>query len=304
MLKIAFSDCYNHPLPVGHRFPMLKYDLIPEQLIYEGIISKVNLFDPGLIDEQWIVLIHKDEYWNKLKNGNLSRLEERRIGFVYSQNLVHREAVIMNGTIQSAVYALQYGVSFNIAGGTHHAYADKGEGFCLLNDNAIAANYLLQNNLVQKVLIVDLDVHQGNGTARIFQHQSNVFTFSMHCISNIYSNKEYSDLDIELAANTQDEEYLTQLDMHLNQVLEDFVPDFVFYQSGVDVLATDKLGKLSLTIGGCMERDKIVFEKCKKYNIPVAVNMGGGYSERISDIVDAHCNTFKAAISILGSDWN
>jgi len=302
MLKIAYSECYNHPLQEGHRFPMLKYDLIPEQLLYGGIISRSNLFDPGPLNEQWVTLTHTNQYWKKLREGTLSKQEERRIGFVYSKELVYRELVIMNGTIQAAKYALRYGVSFNIAGGTHHAYADMGEGFCLLNDNAIAANFLLENNLAKKILIVDLDVHQGNGTASIFQNQSNVFTFSMHCSSNIYSKRETSDLDIELEANTGDDEYLTQLSKHLTNVLNQFMPDFIFYQSGVDVLETDKLGKLSLSKNGCKERDQIVFKNCINRNIPVAVNMGGGYSERISDIVDAHCNTFESAIDIFGNN--
>jgi acetoin utilization deacetylase AcuC-like enzyme len=301
MLTIAFSDCYNFPLPEGHRFPMLKYDLIPEQLMYEGIISRNNLFVPDIIDEKWIVLTHSSEYWNKLKNGALSLEEMRRIDFAYSQDLIHREVVIVSGTIQSAYYALKHGVSFNVAGGTHHAYVDKGEGFCFLNDNAIAANYLIANSLAKRILIVDLDVHQGNGTASIFQYRSNVFTFSMHCISNIYSTKEYSDLDIELLANTSDDEYLAFLTKHLNTIFHQFKPDFVFYQAGVDVLITDKLGKLSMTKEGCQERDYIIFKKCKEYKVPVAVNMGGGYSERIADIVDAHCNTFKAANSVFSS---
>lgn len=298
MLKIAFSNIYNHPLPEGHRFPMLKYDLIAEQLLYEGTVSKDNFFAPEALSDEIITLTHTHEYWEKLKGLKLNKIEERRSGFPLSHELIERESVIMNGTVLATYYAARYHVAFNIAGGTHHAYSNKAEGFCLLNDNAIAANYLLHKKLAEKVLIVDLDVHQGNGTAEIFQDNPDVFTYSVHCVKNLFSQKERSNLDIELEIGVEDKEYLKKLHDSLPEVINKFRPDFMFYQAGVDVLSTDKLGQLNLTRQGCMERDRFVFELSKSHNLPVVVNMGGGYSSRISDIVEAHCNTFRVANQI------
>jgi acetoin utilization deacetylase AcuC-like enzyme len=295
MFKVAWSEIFAHPLPEGHRFPMIKYDLIPEQLIYEGTISQSDLFKPNILSEDLIELTHKKEYWNRLKNLELSASEIRRTGFPLSENLVERESCIMNGTLMAAEFALKDGVAFNSAGGTHHAFTNKGEGFCLLNDIAIAANYLLEKKLAKKVLVTDLDVHQGNGTAEIFQNNDRVFTFSMHGEKNFPMQKEKSSLDIGLPDNITDDAYLRILKETLPRLIEETEPDFIFYQSGVDVLSTDKLGRLSLSKEGCRERDKIVLSLCKHNNIPVAVSMGGGYSEKISDIVEAHCNTYRVA---------
>jgi acetoin utilization deacetylase AcuC-like enzyme len=298
MLKVAWSPVYNHPLPEGHRFPMVKYDLIPEQLVWEGTLRPDNFFEPDPLPESQIILTHTIEYWHKLKSLTLDPLDARRTGFPLTRELVNREIVIMDGTIKSAGYALENGVSLNVAGGTHHAYAYKGEGFCLLNDHAIAANYLLENRLVKQILIVDLDVHQGNGTASIFAGKSEVFTFSMHARNNIFSKKEFSDLDIELPDGVKDKNYLEILDYNLKMLIDKVEPDFIFYQSGVDVLESDKLGKIALSRTGCAERDRIVLETCSKNRIPVEISMGGGYSPRISDIVEAHCNTFRKAMDI------
>ncbi|MFN6943867.1 MAG: histone deacetylase [Cytophagaceae bacterium] len=295
MLKIAWSDIYNHPLPEGHRFPMLKYDLIPEQLLYEGTIEKENLFYPSPVDEKIILLAHKKSYWDKLKSLSLSKQEERRSGFPLSAELVEREVLIAGGTVQTALYAFDYGVSMNVAGGTHHAFSDAAEGFCLLNDIAIAANYLLKKNLAYKILIIDLDVHQGNGTAEIFADNENVFTFSIHGKNNFPHKKQTSDLDVALEDSTGDEDYLNILKENLDYLFEYVRPDFVFYQSGVDILSSDKLGKISLSREACKERDRMVFTYCIRHNIPVSVTMGGGYSDRIIDIVEAHCNTFRLA---------
>ena len=298
MLKIAWSPIYAHPLPEGHRFPMLKYELIPEQLIHEGTIDKDNLFSPFKVDEKFILLSHDKFYWEKLKTLQLEKNEIRRIGFPLSQQLVERETTIVQGTIENAKFALEHGISMNCAGGTHHAGKDFGEGFCLLNDIAIASHFLLDQRLRKRILIVDLDVHQGNGTANIFQGQKEVFTFSMHGEKNFPLIKPKSNLDIPLPDGTNDELYLNLLNENLSKIIKSFDPDFIFYQSGVDILETDKLGRLSVTKDGCAERDKMVFEKCKSNSIPVAVCMGGGYSERINDIVEAHCNTFRLAQSI------
>lgn len=298
MVKIAWHPLYAHPLPEGHRFPMLKYELIPEQLIHEGVISSVNLFEPKPLAESVILWTHQKQYWEDLRDLKLEPRAQRRIGFPLSAQLVEREVIIARGTIDAALFAIENGIAFNIAGGTHHAGSNWGEGFCLLNDQAIAANYLLNKGLVSKILIVDLDVHQGNGTAEIFEKQSSVFTFSMHGEKNFPFRKEHSDLDIGLDDGIGDEAYLHKLRETLPILFEQHKPDFVFYLAGVDVLASDKLGKLCLSKEGCAERDRIVLQYCKEMGIPVQISMGGGYSPHIKDIVDAHCNTFKIAIDI------
>ena len=298
MLKIAYSDLYAHPLPEGHRFPMEKYTLLPEQLVYEGTVGEENFFVPLALDEKWITNTHQHAYYEKLKQLQLSKSEIRKTGFPLSERLVQREIHIMHGSVQAAIYALEHGVAMNIAGGTHHAFTDRGEGFCLLNDIAIASNYLLDNNLVKKVLVVDLDVHQGNGTAEIFQKKKEVFTFSMHGASNYPMHKEQSDLDVALPDKTDDKTYLKILRENFYPLLDAFQPDFMVFQSGVDVLATDKLGRLGLSIQGCKERDRIVLEAAKQNKIPIMCCMGGGYSEKISQIIEAHANTYRLAQEI------
>ncbi|MBD1384871.1 histone deacetylase [Mucilaginibacter rigui] len=295
MLKIAYDPIYAHPLPPGHRFPMLKYELIPEQLLHEGIITADSLFSPNAVDEATIMLTHDADYWHQLRDLSLSPKEQRRIGFPLSARLVEREVRIAQGTIDGCQYAFEYGVAFNVAGGTHHAGSNWGEGFCMLNDQAIAANYLLNNKLATSILIIDLDVHQGNGTAEIFEREPRVFTFSMHGDKNFPFRKETSDLDIPLPDGIADDEYLGLLKDTLPGLIEKHKPDFIFYLSGVDILESDKLGKLALSKEACKERDRFVFEQCKQKNIPVQVSMGGGYSPQIKDIVEAHSNTFKVA---------
>jgi len=298
MLKIAYSPIYKYELPNGHRFPMIKYELIPEQLLYEGTIKEGNFFHPDAATEETILLTHDAKYWEKLKSQQLTAKEIRKIGFPMSSQLVKRGTHIANGTFQCALYAQQFGIAMNIAGGTHHSFTNHGEGFCVFNDIAIAANKLLSSNLVNKILIVDLDVHQGNGTAQIFRNENRVFTFSMHGAKNYPTKKEQSDLDIGLPDKTEDAFYLKTLRETLPYLIDQFEPDFIFYLSGVDVLKTDKLGRLNLSIEGCKERDKIVLESCRKNQIPVAVSMGGGYSERLTHIVEAHANTYRLAQEI------
>lgn len=295
MLKIAWSDVFAHSLPAGHRFPMEKYDLLPEQLLYEGTITSENLFAPEPLPEQFILDTHDATYWQRLRDLQLTPSEVRKTGFPYSKDLIRRETVIMNGTLLATEFALTYGIGMNIAGGTHHAFTDRGEGFCLLNDIAIAANYLLRYKGIRKILVVDLDVHQGNGTAQIFRHEPRVFTFSMHAGHNYPFHKETSDLDIPLAEGTDDKTYLAILKETLPRLLDEQQPEFVFFQSGVDVLATDKLGKLGMTIAGCKARDRLVLELCHRHKLPVTVSMGGGYSKQIAHILEAHANTFRLA---------
>jgi acetoin utilization deacetylase AcuC-like enzyme len=298
MLRIAFHPFYVHPLPEGHRFPMIKYELIPEQLLYEGSIAPENIFAPAPCTDEIILLTHTPAYLQKLQDQTLSAKEQRHIGFPQSPQLTARELIITQGTIDCCRFAFQHRIAFNAAGGTHHAFAGRGEGFCLLNDFAVAANYLLQQQPASRILIIDLDVHQGNGTAKIFEHEPRVFSFSMHGRHNYPFHKEKSDLDIELEDGTGDELYLQLLEAHLVQVLQTVQPDFAFYLAGTDILATDKFGKLKISIGGCRQRDEMVFALLKQNNIPCTVAMGGGYSADIKILVEAHCNTFRAALSV------
>ncbi len=297
MVYIAYDKIYAHPLPEGHRFPMLKYELIPEQLIYEGLVGQSNFIQPSEVSEEDILLTHEASYWNKLKTLSLSFAEVRRMGFPISEALIKRERIIAQGSIDVALLALKNGVGFNVAGGTHHAGSNWAEGFCMLNDQAIAANVLIHKHSIKKVLIVDLDVHQGNGTAEIFQNDARVFTFSMHGKNNFPYRKTDSDLDIHLEDQTQDDDYLALLKPHYEQILNNFQPDFIFYQAGVDVLSSDTLGRLSLSLNACKQRDEIVIAEAKKRNIPISISMGGGYSKDIRIIVDAHCNTYRTAIN-------
>jgi acetoin utilization deacetylase AcuC-like enzyme len=299
MLYIAHHPIYAHPLPEGHRFPMEKYVLIPMQLEYEGVITQENIFTPELCPIETVLLTHTKPYVDKLLQQTLTTKEQREIGFPQSQALTKREFIITQGTIDCCFYAYKYGISLNVAGGTHHAFADKGEGFCLLNDVAVASNYLLHKKLADCILIVDLDVHQGNGTASIFKNNPNVFTFSMHGQHNYPFRKEASSLDIGLADGTTTEVYLQILETHVEPLIKKIQPNIIMYIAGVDILETDKFGKLSISKQGCAKRDEMVLALSKHYKTPTVVSMGGGYSADIRVIVDAHCNTYKLASNYL-----
>ena len=298
MLKIAHHVIYNHPLKEGHRFHMEKYDLLTQQLIYEGTCNEDNFFEPEIPNNKHFFTVHEPEYFFDLLNITLDQKAARRIGFPLSEVLIEREMIIADGTMKASEFALQHGIAMNIAGGTHHAFTNKGEAFCMLNDQAIGAKYLQNKGLVKKALIVDLDVHQGNGTAEIFKNDDAVFTFSMHGKSNYPFVKEQSDLDIALENETKDDEYLTILKETLPKLINQEKPNFIYYLCGVDVLETDKLGKLSLTIEGCKERDRFVLQTCFDHKIPVMCSMGGGYSAAINIVVEAHANTFRLAQEI------
>lgn len=298
MIKVAWHPSYVHPVPDGHRFPMEKYELLPMRLIREGIISEDNFFEPsqGLT---YNLDVHDSEYLRRLFNLELTKKEERASGFTLSQELIQRELRITNGTVEGALWALNNrSAAFNIAGGTHHASANKAEGFCLLNDQAIASSYLLENTKVSQILIIDLDVHQGNGTAQIFKNINNVYTFSMHGANNYPYHKPPSDLDIPLPDNTDDKKYLSLLKKYLPNIMTEINPDFIFYLAGVDVLAEDKLGRLGLTLNGCKERDELVFFLANHNDIPIMTTMGGGYAPDIKIILEAHCNTFRSASDV------
>jgi acetoin utilization deacetylase AcuC-like enzyme len=298
MLRIAYSPIYKLQLPEGHRFPMIKYELIPEQLVYEGVICENNFFCPETIDNKWLLKAHDKEYIDKLNNLALSKSEVRKTGFPLSIELINREYTITEGTRKCVDYAIKFGAAANIAGGTHHSFRDRGEGFCLLNDIAVSSYYAIQTYAFENVLIIDLDVHQGNGTASIMQNESKVFTFSMHGKKNYPFKKEKSNLDIELDDGINDLKYLKLLKENLSKLWHHLKPDIIFYISGVDILSTDKLGRLNITRNGCRTRDELVYEYAQKDNIPIVTSMGGGYSEKIYDIVEAHCNTFKAMSEI------
>ncbi len=295
MLKVAYSEIFRYSVPEKHRFPMQKYTMIPERLVAEGTITSGNFFAPQRLSESEILTTHTSEYWYKLKTQTLTRKEARPIGFEMTPALVDRGRHIAHATYECALYAKQYGVAMNVAGGTHHAFADHGEGFCVFNDVCIASHLLLNRGQAKQILVVDLDVHQGNGNASIMANEPRVFIFSMHGAKNYPFRKQVSDLDIELDNDTGDAEYLAILQDTLPRLIRDVAPDMIFYQSAVDVLATDKLGKLALTQEGCKARDQYVLQQAKDANIPVAVVMGGGYSEDIEDVIEAHCNTFRVA---------
>lgn len=300
-MRIAFSKEYVFDVPKGHKFPMEKYDLIPRQLLYEGIVEPNCFFVPGEIELEHVLRVHDPEYVRRFYNLELSPREQRLTGFQHNANLTARERMIAEGTRMGVHFAMEDGIAFNIAGGTHHAFSNRGEGFCMLNDQAIAAAYFLHLFPEKRVLILDLDVHQGNGTAEIFQKEERVFTFSMHGKDNYPLKKEQSDWDIELPLHCTDSMYLDLLATSLEKIDQFFRPDFLFYQSGTDVLATDKLGKLSLTHEGVLERDKMVLNYANTNDIPMVACMGGGYSPQIKHIVDAHVGLFREAAQLYDS---
>ena len=298
MIPIAFDPIYVLPLPKNHRFPMDKYELLPKQLIHEGTCFPEDFFSPTSIDDDAVTAIHQKVYVERLKKLELNKAEIRKIGFPISKQLIEREFIIAGGTVSGALKAINDGIAFNIAGGTHHAFSSHGEAFCLLNDQAIAARYLLDKKIVKKVLIIDLDVHQGNGTAEIFQNDDRVFTFSMHGEKNYPFKKEKSDWDISLEDKTEDKIYLAILEEALPKLFNKVKPDFIFYLSGVDVLESDSLGRLGMSIEGCKSRDQMVLEHCHKKNVSIQCSMGGGYSKDIKIIIEAHANTYRIAQKI------
>lgn len=277
---------------------MEKYELLPQQLLLEGTINKEDFFTPQAIPLEYVYSVHDPSYVKKLINLQLTRNEIRKIGFPLSKSLINREFLIAGGTLMGAEKALDFGIAMNIAGGTHHAYPDRGEAFCLLNDQAIAAKFLLDTKKVKKILILDLDVHQGNGTAFIFKNNPYVFTCSVHGSKNYPFKKEISDLDIPIEDQCRDTVYLNIIKELLSKLYDKVRPDFIFYLSGVDILKTDKLGRLEITLDGCKKRDELVLSFCKQKGIPLQCSMGGGYSEEIKIIIEAHANTYRVAKEI------
>ena len=295
MLHVWSSAKYTFPLPGGHRFPIAKYALLRERVIAEGIVPLDRVHDPARVERDHLLLVHTTDYVDRFTTGQLTRDEERRLGFPWSEPLVERSYRAAGGTLEASRHALGSGIAMNLAGGTHHAFPGHGEGFCVFNDVAIAIRALQRDGLIDRAAIIDLDVHQGNGTHAIFAGDDRVFTFSMHGGRNYPYQKVPGCVDIELADRTTDEEYLALLSDALPRVLMDARPDIVVYLAGADPLATDRLGRLSLTFNGLARRDSFVIERCREVGLPLVITIAGGYAEPISETVDAHLATARIA---------
>ena len=297
-LPIIYHEDYVAPLPPGHRFPMTKFRLLYEMLLADGVASHAQFHAPELPPSEWISLVHYEYYIQAYCNGTLDAKAQRRIGLPWSQALVKRTCIASSGTVLTAKLALEYGLACNTAGGTHHAFPDYGSGFCIFNDLAIASRVLQKIGLVRQVLIVDLDVHQGDGTAVIFQDDDSVFTFSMHCEVNFPGTKQTSNLDVALPVGMEDEEYLQTLAQYLADLLSDVKPDLVLYDAGVDPHQADKLGKLALSDTGLFRREMQVLSTCLAGGYPVACVIGGGYSDDTKGLVYRHSLLHRAASQV------
>jgi acetoin utilization deacetylase AcuC-like enzyme len=297
-VRAFYSDHFVLPLPEGHKFPMAKYSRLRERILADGLIAPGDLHEAPLAALDELRLVHHPHYVDAVINGTVPADVQRRIGFPWSPQMVERSRRSVGATIAAANAALDDGAAANLAGGTHHAFADRGEGFCVFNDVAVAARVLQREHHASRIAIVDLDVHQGNGTAAIFAGDASVFTFSMHGDRNFPFRKEASDLDVPLADGTGDEAYLALLERHLRDVLNRHQPDFVFYLAGADPFEGDRLGRLKMTIDGLRRRDEIVIEACTRARLPVAISMSGGYAHDVDAIVTIHANTIRAAVSL------
>ncbi|MDX2061569.1 MAG: histone deacetylase [Bacteroidia bacterium] len=292
---IGYADHYPLHLPPGHRFPAEKYALLKAQLLHRGIVSEDQLFDPPFIEEAAILRAHTPAYWHQLKDLALPPAHKRRIGLPLTEHLLRRAWASASITFWAARAALSTGIGGNLGGGTHHAYADRGEGFCVLNDVAISALDLLASGAIERALVIDLDVHQGNGTAKLLAHEPRVFTWSVHCSANYPAPKEQSDLDTELPPGTDDATYLATVTDLLPQVLAAARPNLVYYIAGSDVLAGDRLGRLAVSPEGMAERDRCVFAAIRQRGIPLVLLLGGGYHRTLARAIDAHTTTYALA---------
>jgi acetoin utilization deacetylase AcuC-like enzyme len=289
-----YCDHFVLPLPEGHRFPMDKYARLRARVVEQGILPPAALREPHPAAWLDIQRVHTADYVSRVREGLLTREEQRRIGFPWSPQMVERSRRSVGATIEAARTALQDGVSANLAGGTHHAFRDRGEGYCVFNDVAVAAMTLIETGRVRQVAVVDLDVHQGNGTAAIFEDDPRVFTCSLHGAANYPFRKERSDLDVPLPDGTDDETYLSHLIGALDAVLQT-APDLVFYVAGADPYEGDRLGRMRLTEAGLRRRDAIVFGRCLAERVPVAVSMAGGYAPDVDAIARIHAGTIEEA---------
>jgi acetoin utilization deacetylase AcuC-like enzyme len=296
-LGIWSSSRYTFPLPAGHRFPVAKYAMLRERVIAEGVVPADRVLDPAAATDDELLLVHTFDYVARFNGGLLTPAEERRIGFPWSPELVERSRRAVGGTLAASRHALAHGIAMNLAGGTHHAFADHGEGFCVYNDVAIAIRALQRDRLIARAAVIDLDVHQGNGTHAIFGGDDDVFTFSMHGGKNYPFHKVAGTLDIEIADRTGDDEYLRLLADALPRVLAASAPDLVLYIAGADPHEGDRLGRLGLTFDGLARRDAYVMEQCREVGLPVAITVGGGYGRNIEDSVQVHVTTARIAAS-------
>lgn len=294
-MQAFYSDTFVLPLPEGHRFPMAKYRLLREAVLADGLISPEDLRLPEAASDAELLRAHDADYLEKVATGTLERAAQRRIGFPWSPEMVERSRRSAGATILACREALRSGCAVNLAGGTHHAFADRGEGYCVFNDAAVAARALQAEGRVKRVVVIDCDVHQGNGTAALLRDDSSVYTFSLHGRRNFPFHKEASDLDVELEDGTGDAEYLAALEAALDRVLGVAGADLAIYLSGADPHERDRLGRLGLTFAGLAERDRMVLERCREAGLPVAVTMAGGYGQEIADTVRIHLQTVRAS---------
>lgn len=294
-LHVWSSARYSFPLPEGHRFPIAKYARLRERVIAEGVVPADCVHDPARVSLEDLLLVHTADYVDRFTQGALTADEERRLGFPWSDALVERSYRAAGGTSEAARAALRHGITMNLAGGTHHAFPSHGEGFCVFNDVAIAIRTLQRDRLIERAAVIDLDVHQGNGTHAVFADDDRVFTFSMHGGRNYPFRKVAGDLDIELADRTGDDAYLALLAEALPRVIDAAHPDLVIYLAGADPHERDRLGRLSLTFDGLARRDSMVLDQCREVGIPVAVTIAGGYGNPIDDTVQVHVTTTAIA---------
>ena len=294
-MKVFYSDHFVLPLPEGHRFPMTKYSLLRERVQTSSICGPGELREPGAVTDEEILRAHDRGYLDRVTSGTLTEKEVRRIGFPWSERMVERSRRASGGTLGACRAALEEGFAANLAGGTHHAFAHRGEGYCVFNDSAIAARAVQAAGLAERVVVIDTDVHQGNGTAAILEGDPTVFTFSIHGEKNFPFHKERSDLDTPLPDGADDGEYLDALRSGLERALEGSRPDLAIYLAGADPFEGDRLGRLAVSKAGLAERDRLVLESCRKRDVPVAVTMAGGYSEDVRDIVDIHFASIQRA---------
>lgn len=298
-ISVFYSDTFVLPLPEGHRFPMDKYRLLRKGLEASEFANRLQLFEASAATDEMLLRVHTNEYLAKLRDGNLSKVEERRIGFPWSPAMVERSRRSTGGTVGAATAAMNNGVGVHLAGGTHHAFADHGQGFCVFNDVAVAIRDLQSIGLIQRAMVIDLDVHQGNGTAALFANDDSVMTFSMHCDRNFPFAKQEGDLDIALPEGTKDDAYLDSLEEAIDQKLPWKDVDLVFYLAGADPYEKDRLGKLRLTRGGLIERDQLVFKACQLHQLPVCTVMAGGYTEPPSEIAAINVATIRTLLGVL-----
>jgi acetoin utilization deacetylase AcuC-like enzyme len=301
-MKVFYSDQFVLPLPEGHRFPMKKYSMLRERVERDGICEPGELRVPHPVTDEEILRAHDPGYLEKVVSGKLTDKEMRRIGFPWTEQMVERSRRASGGTLGACRAALEEGLAANLAGGTHHAFADRGEGFCVFNDSAIAPRALRVEGLVNRVVVLDTDVHQGNGTAAILRGDPKVFTLSIHGAKNYPFHKEESDLDVPLPDGADDETFLVALSGALNRVLDSAAWDLAIFLAGADPFEDDKLGRLCVTKEGLAGRDQLVLQSCRERSIPVAVTMAGGYAKRVEDTVDIHFQTIEKAAGILASE--